>query len=72
MKSLEQIQAEFPLASVFTLSDFSKMISIGGICRNDGTGYFHDGNKETDIDVYDNNLTWDDVQYFPYVCWYNK
>ena len=71
MKTLEQVKAE-EFADVFTLNEFIEMLDEGYIIDYDGIGYFHDGEAETNISVWDNTLTWDDVKNFPYVCWYNK
>lgn len=71
MKTLEQVKAE-EFADVFTLNEFIEMLDEGYIIDYDGIGYFHDGETETNISVWDNTLTWDDVKNFPYVCWYNK
>lgn len=71
MKSVEQIKKEC-IGDVFTLEEFLELINLGCINRYDGDGYFHNGENETNISVWDNNLTWDDVKNYPYVCWYNK
>jgi len=71
MKTLEQVKVE-EFADVFTLNEFIEMLDEGYIIDYDGIGYFHDGENETNISVWDNTLTWDDVKNFPYVCWYNK
>lgn len=71
MKTLEQVKIE-EFADVFTLNEFIEMLDEGYIIDYDGIGYFHDGENETNISVWDNTLTWDDVKNFPYVCWYNK
>lgn len=58
--------------NIFTVDEFIEQIEKGFINHYDGDGYFHDGENETDISVWDESLTWSDVKSFPYVCWYNK
>ncbi len=70
-KSKEEIQATSD-SDVYTLEEFIGFIEAGSITRYDGNGYFHDGVRETEISVWDNGLTWNDVKDYPYVCWYNK
>lgn len=75
MKTKEQIAREtdiLDINDIFTLDEFEDAIDCGGINCNDGEGYFHDGENETEISVWNPKLTWDDVKDFPYVCWYNK
>ena len=71
MKTLKQVEAE-EIADVYTLEEFIELLNEGYIIDYDGIGYFHNGENETNISVWDHNLTWDDVKNFPYVCWYNK
>lgn len=62
MKTKEQVQNETD-GVVIESSKFS------GFNTFDGEGYYHDGEIETDICV------WDDLSLlkkYPYVCWYNK
>lgn len=72
MKTIEQVKQETEYGNVYTLEEFEKFLDDNAINRNDGIGYFHDGEKETEISVFDDSLTYDDVKDFPYVCWYNK
>ena len=71
MKTKEQIQAE-EIGAVYTLEEFCELLVGGLITSRDGWGYFHDGEKRTRLQVYDNSLTWDDVKDFPYVVWINR
>lgn len=71
MLTKEEIQATSD-GDVYTLEEFIGFIEAGYIIRYDGNGYFHDGMRETEISVWDDSLTWDDVKDYPYVCWYNK
>lgn len=75
MKTKKQIAAEHSIlneSSIYTLNEFMDLLDDGTITSYDGWGYFHDGENETRLNVWDNSLTWDDVKDFPYVCWYNK
>ena len=56
----------------YTREEFGRMIEEGLFIPYDGHGYFHDGEKETDISVWDTSLTPQDVEKYPYVIWYNK
>ena len=71
MKTKEQVKKETG-ADVFTLKEFIRICDEGGINSCDGHGYFHDGEKETCISCWNNEVTWDDVKDFPFICWYNK
>lgn len=72
MKTIEEIQKEDPYIWVMTKEEFCQEVADGCINSFDGDGYFHDGEKETDISVWDRSLTWDDVKKYPYICWYNN
>ena len=71
MKTREQIQAE-EIGYVYTLDEFIDLIDEGFINSHDGYGFFHDGEKRTQLEVYDPSLTWEDVKDFPYVVWINN
>lgn len=72
MKTIEEVRTECKYADVMTKEEFCQEIANGYINSFDGGGYFHDGEKETDISVWDRSLTWDDVKEYHYICWYNK
>ena len=72
MKTIEEIRAECKYGEVMTTKEFCQEVADGCINSFDGRGRFNDGEKETDIIVWDKSLTWDDVKKYPYVCWYNK
>ncbi len=72
MKTIEQVKQEIGFGNVYTLEEFEEMLDDNAINCYDGIGYFHDGEKETELSVFDDSLTYDDVKDFPYVCWYNK
>ena len=71
MKTIEQIKAE-TFGHVYTIEEFARLVDVGLFIEYDGSGCFHDGEKETDISVWDDTLTWEDVKDYPYVVWYNK
>ena len=72
MKSLEQVQREEEIGTVYTTEEFAMCISRVSFNAFDGVGFFHDGEQETNKCVWDYFLTWDDVKDYPYVVWYNK
>ena len=71
IKTKEQVQATCD-GAVFTLDEFFDKVEHGCFNSYDGLGYFHDGEVETDMCVWDNSLSWEDIKNMPYVCWYNK
>ena len=66
----KSIKTEFGL--VMTVQEFKEDVQEGYITPYDGTGYLHDGENKTDICVWSDGLTWEDVFKYPYVIWYNK
>ena len=70
MKTKEQVQAE-EYGHVFTLDEFYDTVESGCISPYDGYGYFHDGQHETKISVWDDSISWDNIEDMPYVIWYN-
>ena len=72
MKTIEEIKAECIYGDVMTTKEFCQEVADGCINSFDGYGHFHDGEKETDISVWNELLTWEDIKKYPYVCWYNK
>ena len=76
MKTIEQIRKEIKIGDVFTLEEFMEVAERGCINDYDGIGYFHDGEKETNIDVFGDiwdKFEVDDIlEKYPYVIWYNK
>ena len=72
MKTIKEVRTECEYADVMTTEEFCQEITNGYINSFDGSGYFHDGEEETDISVWDRSLTWEDVKKYPYVCWYNN
>ena len=67
IKTLEEIQNEMEFGDIYTTEEFKKYADDFMEC--DGVGYYHDGQKETRISVWDSSEI--DMSY-PYVCWYNK
>ena len=72
MKTIEQVRAEQEFADVLTREEFALFVNVGAFTSYDGVGYFHDGENETDISVWNRTLIPEDVEKYPYVCWYNK
>ena len=72
MKTIEEIKAECIYGDVMTTKEFCQEVVDGCINSFDGYGRFHDGEKETDISVWNELLIWEDIKKYPYVCWYNK
>ena len=72
MKTIEEVRAKCKYGRVMTTKKFCQEVAKGFYNSFDGCGVFHDGEKETDISVWDRSLTWDDIKKYPYVCWYNK
>ena len=75
IKTIEQVAAECNNgegSGVYTISDFIDKVRKASFIPEDGIGFFHDGEKETNISVWDKSVTWLDVAInYPYVCWYN-
>ena len=72
MKTIKEVQAECEYGRVMTTKEFCQEVADGCINSFDGYGRFHDGEKETDISVWNELLIWEDIKKYPYVCWYNK
>ena len=71
MKTKVQVQKEC-IGTVYTLEEFCSLCEDNLINSYDGHGYFHDGEKETDINVFsdaDPNYVW---KHYHYICCYNK
>ena len=80
MKTIEEVKAEIAKKYggvfaddvddiVYTTAEFIEDVKRGSFNSFDGDGYFHDGEKETDISVWNRLVNSSD---YPYVCWYNK
>jgi len=80
IKTLEQVESELTCGEVFTTEQFAYYAENNCLNQYDGFGYFHDGEKETDFNVWDNESpiydtvsTWEElIEKYPYVIWYNK
>jgi hypothetical protein len=80
IKTLEQVESELTCGEAFTTEQFAYYAHNNCLNAYDGFGYFHDGEKETDFNVWDNESpiydtvsTWEElVEKYPYVIWYNK
>lgn len=73
MKSKKQVQAEEKIGDVFETDVFTEYVKDGCFIPYDGYGYYHDGEKETEIEVFDGGIY--DValsKKYPYVIWFNR
>ena len=74
MKTKEELEKEYDekgCGFVYTVEEFARCIKLGFYNIYDGNGYFHDGEKRTDYNVWDNTLPKGFASNFPYVIWYN-
>lgn len=58
--------------TVYTREEFRIIVKKGGINCHDGFGHYHDGVKETEVSVFDENGNFTDILQYPFVCWYNQ
>lgn len=73
MKSIEDVSKEIKYGDVFTTEKFAEYVKSGCFIPYDGSGYYHDGEKKTDIPVdFNYKLMLKKAKEYPYVCWYNK
>lgn len=72
MKTVTQIQNELSYSDVYSIDDFRENVKHGSFNLYDGDGYLHDGEEETDINVWDIDIFEEQYNRYPYVCWYNK
>lgn len=72
MKTKEEIQKKIRFGDVFESKRFLECVDSGSFNEYDGEGYFHDGEYETDLSVWDWDVTRDTFNEYPYVVWYNK
>lgn len=73
MKTIQEIQKEIPYAHIISIENFIEDVRTGAFTDWDGTGSFHNGESETDIDIRcDLNYLESMKDKFPFVCWYNK
>ena len=72
-KVQEEMEKLCPGVVVFTSIEFAETVKRGSINCFDGIGYFHDGTKETDYSVFDDDGDLvHPAKSFPLVCWYPK
>lgn len=72
-KSIEQVIGDFPNATIYPTAKFADLVEDGCFCESDGSGRFHDGEEETAVSVWDEEeITQDQIDAYPYVCWYSK
>ena len=74
MKTLEQVQKEENIGRVYATEDFKKSCKSGFFIPYDGCGHFHDGEKDTDVSVWDccGRFNWREGSKYPYVIWFNR
>lgn len=72
MKTKEEIEREIKFCDVFSSKEFLDIVKRGGFNEYDGEGYFHDGEYETELSVWNWRVTEKTFGEYPYVCWYNK
>lgn len=72
MKTKEAIAKEIKFGDVFSSVEFLDRVKHGSFNEYDGEGYFHDGEYETELSVWDRRVTEETFDEYPYVCWYNK
>lgn len=72
MKTKEEIEEENGFRGVFESKNFLAYAQKGLFNEYDGEGYFHDGENETDLCVWDSKVTKETFDEYPYVCWYNQ
>lgn len=70
--TLKEVRASMICGDVFTTKEFRKLVRQGYIIDDDGSGNFHDGKREVNVDVFDFNWFGKEECKYPYVCWYNK
>lgn len=74
MKTKEQVQAEEKIGDVFISDEFTEEVNDGCFMPYDGFGYFHDGENETEVGVFDGDgyYRYDAAKQYPYVIWFNR
>lgn len=72
MKTKEEIQEEIRFGDVFESKKFLECVDSGCFNEYDGEGYFHTGECETNLSVWDWDVIRDTFNNFPYVVWYSK
>ena len=75
MKTFEEVQKEIEekgFGRAYTLSKFRSNVRCRMFISDDGIGFLHDGEKETDISVWSISLNSKKYNKYPYVIWYNK
>lgn len=74
MKTKQQIKRDMKYGSVYKSSEFRGYVKDGLIIDYDGHGYFHDGENETEVSVFNEYGTFrqKESKKYPYVCWYGR
>lgn len=73
MKTKKEIEKEIGFKDVvFDSKEWLELAKCNCFNAYDGEGYFHDGEHETELSVFDRSVTEETFNKYPYVCWYNK
>ena len=70
--TMDEIKDSMKYGDLYTVEEFREMVTEGYIIDDDGSGYFHDGKRETSVDVFSFDWFSDKECEYPYVCWYNN
>ena len=70
--TMDEIKDSMEFGDLYTVEKFRELVTEGYITNDDGCGCFHDGKRETSIDVFSFDWFSDKECEYPYVCWYNK
>lgn len=70
MKSIQQLRSDYIHGDVYSVNDFVQMIIDHRVSPHTGNGFFHDGEKETNVSVWDEGICLEDFSNYKYVCWY--
>ena len=70
--TMDEIKDSMKYGDLYTVEEFREMVTEGYIIDDDGSGCFHDGKRETSIDVFSFDWFSDEECKYPYVCWYNN
>ena len=72
-KSIEELKKEYDgKAIAMTMSDFIRASDRGSLNPMDGSGIIHNGQTETNLSVWSDEMTIDQMKEYPYVIWYEK
>lgn len=73
MKTKKQIEREKRSCKVYGIYEFAELVINNYITPEDGYGHFHNGEDETNKDVFNKDyFSSEDLELYPYICWYSK